>query len=122
MLPAGLSLTRPSILEEARDRIYRGRDVCATRVQMCVFGKETATGREDTRTHAHTTHRVSEREGEVANIWGSSGRATRALIELYKSLILHPHFPHPAPPFVGKPYSRDLPFAHSCLLFSRGKY
>ena len=63
------------------------------------------------------------RKGEVTNIWGSSGRATRALIELYKSLILHPHFPHPAPLLqIGNPYSRDLPFAHSCLLFSREKY
>lgn len=79
------------------------------RARKCVrFGKETADreGRTHTRERDVSDEqmegreggeREKEREGEVANIWGSSGRATRALIELYKSLILHPHSLHPAP-------------------------
>lgn len=56
-----------------------------------------------------------EEKGEKAergstNIWGSSGRATRALIELYKSLILHPHFLHRAPPIDGQPILERSPF------------
>lgn len=49
-------------------------------------------------------------KGEVTNIWDSSGRATRALIELYKSLILHPHFLHRAPPIDGQLILKRSPF------------
>jgi len=32
-----------------------------------------------------------KRGGEAANIWGSGGRTTRALIELYELRTLYPH-------------------------------
>jgi len=86
--------------------------------------------------------------GEVANIWGSGGRATRALIELYESRVLsiptvvvrsisphalpllaHPPSPASSPSPLPLPWPPDPlahhargPFAHSHSLFSSRKY
>ena len=82
--------------------------------------REREGGREGERERRKERGRGRRREGEVTNIWGSSGRATRALIELYKSLILHPHFPHPAPPTDRQPILERSPFRSLMLaLFTR---
>jgi len=78
-----------------------------------------------------------------ANIWGSGGRTTRALIELYEPRTLYPHhriysslsapplFAHPllppSPPVLlwsSNPRApfEGHPFAHSRLLFSLEEY